>query len=237
MRSDSLIEKCCLIANPAVGNPTQYLVEQAFERNSIDWRFMTFEVEPERLGDAMRGIRALGFHGVKIGEPFQSVVSEHVDETSEAAQKSASINCISSVGEKLVGDNTVVAAFAKLVRQQFDPVGRAATIIGAGRMARVVAMALAAAGSSPITIASRNATNGQQLVETIQQQSSATAVYMPLGTESKILTSDTAVLVNATSLGSTKPEAKLAIEVSSLGPKLVVAEVAYNVGRTWLTAQ
>ena len=82
MLSESLIQKCCLIANPAAGNPTQYLVEQAFERAGLDWRFMTFEVEPERLGDAMRGIRALGFHGVKVGEPFQATVLEHVDELS-----------------------------------------------------------------------------------------------------------------------------------------------------------
>jgi shikimate dehydrogenase len=235
--SDSLIEKCCLIANPAAGNPTQYLLEQAFDRNGLDWRFMTFEVEPGRLGDAMRGIRALGFHGVKIGEPFQAAVAEHVDELTESAQKSASINCITMIDGRLVGDNTEGAAFAMLVRQQFDPVGRPTTILGAGRLARVIAMALAAAGSTPITIASRNATTGQQLVETIQQQTSATAMYVPLGSESNILNSDTAILVNATSLGSMKPEAKLPVDVRLLGPKLVVAEVAYNVGRTWLTGQ
>jgi shikimate dehydrogenase len=235
--SDSLIEKCCLIANPAAGNPTQYLLEQAFDRNGFDWRFMTFEVEPERLGDAMRGVRALGFHGVKIGEPFQAVVAEHADELTETAQKSGSINCITMIDGRLIGDNTEAAAFAMLVRQQFDPVGRSATIIGAGRLARVIAMALAAAGSTPITIASRNATDGQQLVETIQQQSSATALYVPLGSESQILNSDTALLVNATSLGSIKPEAKLPVDVQLLGPKLVVAEVTYNVGRTWLPAQ
>ena len=83
MPSATLIEKCCLIANPVAGNPTQYLVEQAFAHKGLDWRFMTFEVEPERLGDAMRGIRALGFHGVKIGEPFQESVIEHVDELTE----------------------------------------------------------------------------------------------------------------------------------------------------------
>ena len=48
---------------------------------------------------------------------------------------------------------------------------------------------------------------------------------------------DTAVVVNATSLGSTKPEAKMPVNVESLGPKLVVAEVAYNTSRTWLTHQ
>jgi shikimate dehydrogenase len=45
------------------------------------------------------------------------------------------------------------------------------------------------------------------------------------------------VLVNATSLGSIKPEAKLPLDVDSFGPKLIVVDVAYNTGRTWLTSQ
>jgi shikimate dehydrogenase len=234
--SASLIEKCCLIANPAAGNPTQYLLEQAFERNGFDWRFMTFEVEPARLGDAMRGIRALGFHGVKIGDPFQATVAEHVDEQTDVARKCGSINCITAAGERLVGDNTEATAFVALVRQQLDPVGKPATIIGSGRMARVLALALADIGSTPITVASRNATAGQQLVEMIQRQSSATAMHVPLG-GAGVVQSDTTLLVNATSIGSTKPEAKLPIDVESFGPKLVVAEVAYNTARTWLTTQ
>ena len=87
MRSATLIEKCCLIANPAAGNPTHYLVEQAFAQAGLDWRFMTFEVEPAQLGDAMRGIRALGFHGVKVGEPFNEAVIEHLDEVSDVARQ------------------------------------------------------------------------------------------------------------------------------------------------------
>ncbi len=235
MSSASLIEKCCLIANPAAGNPTQYLVEQAFERGGFDWRFMTFEVEPAGLGDAMRGTRALGFHGVKVGEPFYTSVAEFIDEQTEAAQKSGSINCITANGDRLVGDNTEAAAFLALVRQQIDPVGRPVTVLGSGRMARVIAMALAGAGSTPITIASRNATTGQQLVETVQQQSSAAAEYLPLG--AGIVRPETALLVNATSIGSTTSEAKMPLDIESLGPKLVVAETAFNTARTWLTAQ
>jgi shikimate dehydrogenase len=234
--SESLIEKCCLIANPAAGNPTQYLIEQAFEQQGLDWRFMTFEVESERLGDAMRGVRALGFHGVKIGEPFQTSVLEHVDELTDAARRCGSINCITASGERLVGDNTESAALVALVRQQVDPVGRRAVVIGAGRVARAIAIGLAGAGSTPITITSRNPTTGQQLVESIQQQTSAQAKFVPL-VGSVVIEPDTAVLVNATSLGSLKPEGKLPIDVDSFGPKLVVADVAYNTSRTWLTGQ
>ncbi len=236
MPSASLIEKCCLIANPAAGNPTQYLVEQAFERAGLDWRFMTFEVEPPSLGDAMRGIRALGFHGLKVGDPFKESVLEHVDDLTDAARRSGSVNCITATNERLIGDNTEGVALVSLVRQQADPAGRNAVIVGAGRLARAVAMELAAAGVTSITITSRNPTAGQQLAESIQRQSSATAAFVPLA-GAVAIDADTAVLVNATSLGSTKPEAKLPLDIESFGPKLVVVEAAYNTSRTWLTSQ
>lgn len=235
MPSASIIEKCCLIANPAAGNPTQYLVEQALEQQGLDWRFMTFEVEAERLGDAMRGVRALGFHGVKIGEPFQASVLEHVDELTDAARRAGSINCITATGDRLLGDNTEGAAIVALVKQQADPAGKKAVILGAGRLARAVAVELASAGVASITIASRNPTTGQQLADSIQRQTT-TAAFVPLSSAVAV-DADTAVLVNATSLGSTKPDAKMPLDVDSFGPKLVVVEAAYNTGRTWLTAQ
>lgn len=236
MPSATLIEKCCLIANPVAGNPTHYLVEQAFAHKDLDWRFMTFEVEPDRLDDAMRGIRALGFHGVKVGEPFQEAVIEHVDELTDAARGCGSINCITATEQGLVGDNTEGAALLDLVRRQVNPVGRRAMVIGAGRLARAIAHAFADAGVAPITITSRNPTTGQKLVESIRQQTAAAATFVPLS-GSVAIEPDTAVLVNATSLGSTKPDGKLPLNADSFGPKLVVAEVAYNTPRTWLTAQ
>ena len=87
----------------------------------------------------MRGIRALGFHGVKIGEPFHETVIEHLDELTEAARRCGSVNCITTEGDRLVGDNTEGLALVELVRQQITPIGRRAMIIGAGRLARAIA--------------------------------------------------------------------------------------------------
>ena len=235
--SATLIEKCCLIANPAAGNPTHYLVEQAFAQAGLDWRFMTFEVEPARLGDAMRGIRALGFHGVKIGEPFNGTVIEQLDEVSDVARRAGSVNCVTANGERLIGDNTEGAALVELLQQHINPVGRRAVILGAGRVARAIAIALVDAGVTAITIASRKEAAGQELVALIGQQSGATSTFVPLGGNSLAIDTDTAIVVNATSLGTENPEAKLPVNIESFGPKLVVAEVAYNTSRTWLTHQ
>jgi shikimate dehydrogenase len=235
--SATVIEKCCLIANPAAGNPTHYLVEQAFSQVGLDWRFMTFEVEPAQLGDAMRGIRALGFHGVKVGEPFNETVIEHLDEVSDVARRCGSVNCVTANGERLVGDNTEGAALVELLQQHINSVGRRAVILGAGRVARAIAIALVDAGVTAITVASRKETAGQELALLIGQQSGATATFVPLGGTSISIEADMAVVVNATSLGTSQPEAKLPLDIESLGPKVVIAEVAYNTSRTWLTHQ
>jgi shikimate dehydrogenase len=213
------------------------MVEQALAQNDLDWRFMTFEVEPQKLGDAMRGIRALGFRGIKIGDPFQRPVVEYIDVLSDLARRSGSVNCVTANGDELSGENTEGAALVELLQQQINPVGRKAMIVGAGRLARAIAMALADAGIASITVASRKEAAGQQLVELLQQETGAAATLITLGTDSVAVEPDTAVLVNATSLGATNPDAKLPIDVDSFGQKLVVAEVAYNTSRTWLTHQ
>jgi len=45
--SATVIEKCCLIASPVAGNPTHFMIEQAFLLAGLDWRFMSFEVDPK----------------------------------------------------------------------------------------------------------------------------------------------------------------------------------------------
>jgi shikimate dehydrogenase len=236
--SATLIEKCCLIANPVAGNPTHYLIEQAFAHKDLDWRFMTFEVEPERLGDAVRGIRALGFHGVKVAEPFQESAIEYLDELTDRARRSGSVNVITAEGERLTGDNTEGIALVGLVRKTVDPAGRRAIVIGAGRIARAIAAALAEAGASAIVVASRKPAAGQRLVELIQQQPSVACSLIDLSSGGPMaIESDIAVLINATSLGMSNAEAKLPLDPNSFDPKLVVADVAFTTSRTWLTQQ
>jgi shikimate dehydrogenase len=235
--SATLIEKCCLIANPVAGNPTHYIIEQAFAHRGLDWRFMTFEVEPAQLGDAIRGIRALGFRGVKIAEPFQEAVIEYLDGLTERAKRCGSVNCVTADGNRLTGDNTEGTALVDLVRRHVNPTGVTAMIVGAGRLARAIAVALAEAGVAAIHVVSRSEAAGKRLVDLIQAHSSTAASFAPLGTGQKSIDPEVALLVNATSIGAQDPEAKLPIDASSLTAKLVVADAAYNTSRTWLTRQ
>jgi shikimate dehydrogenase len=233
--SPTLIEKCCLIAQPVAGNPTHFMIEQAFALAGLDWRFMSFEVAPERLDDAMRGIRALGFRGVKVAEPHQESVIEYLDDLTDRARMCGSVNCVTFDGTRLVGDNTEGAALVELIEEISEVKGRRAMIVGAGRLARALAAALVQAGASSIVVASRSPTAGQRLVELIQSEKTD-ATLIEFGAKKPIkIDSEVALLVAATSLSTLNPNAPLPMDASAAGSAGIVVDVAYNSPATWLT--
>jgi shikimate dehydrogenase len=238
MTSPTLIEKCCLIASPVAGNPTHFMVEQAFLLAGLDWRFMSFEVDPKDLGDAMRGIRALGFRGVKVAEPHQVTVVEYLDEVTERARLCASVNCVTSDGSRLLGDNTEGLALVDLVRPHLDLTGKKAAVVGAGRLARVISVALAQAGVASIAVASRSPESGQRLVDFVQGETAASASLIEFSDREPIkIAADMSLLVNASSLSTSDPGASLPIELAGQSAGGVVVDVSYGSPSTWLTQQ
>ena len=57
MSSPAVQPLLALLACPVGGIPTQYVIEQTFAHHELDWRYLTFEVGPENLADAVRGLR------------------------------------------------------------------------------------------------------------------------------------------------------------------------------------
>jgi shikimate dehydrogenase len=236
--SPTLIEKCCLIAQPVAGNPTHFMVEQALALAGLDWRFMSFEVAPERLDDAIRGIRALGFRGVKVAEPFQETVLTYLDDLTERARQCGSVNCVTYDGNRLVGDNTEGIALVELLGGQAETKGRQAMILGTGRLARALATELVRSGISGLNVVGRSLESGRRFVELIRSQT-AIPVSLIQFKEKESIQIDPAVtlLINATSLGTFRPNAPLPLEAKSTSPGGIVVDVTYNSPSTWLTSE
>ncbi|MCA9267046.1 MAG: shikimate dehydrogenase, partial [Planctomycetales bacterium] len=74
------------MGQPVAGNPTQFMIERAFADCGLDWRYLTLEVPPESLADAVRGMKAMGFRGGNFTIPHKVAVIEHLDELSQAAE-------------------------------------------------------------------------------------------------------------------------------------------------------
>src|SRR5687768_12321490 len=83
----------------------------AFRQAQLDWVYLAWPVEPEDLGDAINGLRALGALGANVTMPHKESVMDHLDELSGDARSVGAVNTIQRIGSRLVGHNTDVDGF------------------------------------------------------------------------------------------------------------------------------
>jgi len=226
-------EVVCCLGQPVAGNPTQYMMEQAFAAAGLDWRYLTCEVPPDKLADAMKGLRALGFKGANFTIPHKVAVIEHLDELSPAAELMGAVNCVNRVRDKLVGENTDGKGFFQSLHEACDPTGMNVVILGAGGAARAIAVELTLAGAGQLTIVNRSPERGLMLADLVNQRTSGKAEFVPLTADYQI-PAEASVFINATSIGLGDADARAPITVESLRPDLIVADVVFNPPKTWL---
>lgn len=227
-------ELVSVFGQPVAENPTQAMIEAAFQHHGLEWRYLTIEVSPAGLGDAVKGLRAMGFRGGNLTIPHKVAVIQHLDGLSDAAALMGAVNCIVRQGDKLIGENTDGKGFVESLRAITDPKGKRVVILGAGGAARAIAVELALAGATEFTIVNRGAERGSSLVELLTSKKLATANFVPWGGDFTIPVG-TDVLINATSIGLFPDvDARIALNIDSLKSNMIVADVIPNPPRTRL---
>src|SRR6516164_10530494 len=100
----------------AAGNPTVAMIEAAYRHHGLDWRYINCEVDPQELGDAVRGARAMGWSGFNCSLPHKTAVIEHLDVLAPSAEIIGAVNCVVRDGGRLVGENTDGRGFVESLR-------------------------------------------------------------------------------------------------------------------------
>ena len=216
-----------VFGQPVDENPTQAMVEAAFAAAGLEWRYLTIEVAPDGLADAVRGARAMGFRGFNCTIPHKVAVVEHLDRLSRAAEIIGAVNCVVLEGEELVGENTDGAGFLAALRERRDPSGLRAVILGAGGAARAIAVELALAGAASITIVNRSPERGREVGALVERHAGQVRVES-LGERFEV-PPDADLVVNATSIGL-YPDVDAAVPLSleRVAGRALVADVIPN---------
>ncbi len=219
---------------PVAENPTQVMIEAAYRHHGLDWRYLTIEVAPQDLRDAVRGARAMGFRGFNCTIPHKVAVIEHLDGLGESASLMGAVNCVVRRGDQLIGENTDGKGFVKSLRELVDPTGKHVVMFGAGGAARAIGVEVALAGATKITLINRSATRGEQLAQLLADRVKVDVKFVRWDQTYKI-PEDADILINATSIGL-YPDvtARLNFDVNTLRPGMVVADVIPNPPRTLL---
>lgn len=227
-------ELTACFGQPVAENPTQVMMEAAFRHHGLDWRYLTIEVAPRDLAAAVVGARAMGFRGFNCTIPHKVAVIEHLDGLGESASVMGAVNCVVRRGDQLIGENTDGKGFVKSLKELVDPTGRRVLIFGAGGAARAISVEVALAGAAHITIVNRSQQRGEELVALLAEKVPAEAAFVPWSGPLAI-PEGTDIVINATSIGLFPDvDARLELDVESLRPGMVVADVIPNPPRTRL---
>jgi len=221
------------LSQGAAGNPTVAMIEAAYAHHGLHWRYVNMEVTPAELGVAVRGLRAVGFRGFNCSLPHKVTVIEHLDGLGESAAVMGAVNCVVLRDGKLIGENTDGKGFLESLRTTADPRGKRVVLFGAGGAARAIAVELALAGAARIDVVNRSASRGGELAALLRDRVQVAAEHIPWRGDHAV-PADADIVVNATSIGLYDAEARLPLDVDSLRPELVVADVIGNPPRTRL---
>jgi shikimate dehydrogenase len=217
----------------AAGNPTVAMVEAAFRHHGLHWRYVNMEVAPADLAAAVSGAQAMRFRGFNLSMPHKVAVIPHLDGLGESASLIGAVNCVVRRGERFIGENTDGKGFLKSLQEICDPRGKSVVLFGAGGAARAVAVEIGLTGPKQLTVVNRDESRGAALVSHLRDRLSLSVLFVPWRGDYAI-PSGTDIVINATSIGLYDADARLALDVNSLRPGMVVADVVFSPPQTRL---
>jgi shikimate dehydrogenase len=230
-----------LVGYPVEHSLSPAMHNRAFAALSLNWYYVPLPVEPERLGEAIAGLRALGFVGANVTVPHKEAVMSYLDEVAPATQAIGAVNTIVVHEGRSIGYNTDWQGFLTALSEGgFDPQGKRAVVLGAGGAARAVVYALAHAGAQ-VAVLNRTPARAEALVQdfVLLFPSSPPLFFLPLTLQTlKEQTAEAHLLVNATPVGMW-PEVDQSIWPEGLPfpAHLVVFDLVYNPRQTKLLRQ
>ncbi|HKM56880.1 MAG TPA: shikimate dehydrogenase [Isosphaeraceae bacterium] len=193
-----------VFGHPAAENPGVIIQEAAFRDLGLDrWHFLTIDVDPDKLGDAILGLKAMKFRGINCTIPHKIEALKYIDKLAPSAKLIGAVNTIINDKGVLTGENTDGQGFMiALESAGVVAKGKNVVVLGAGGAARAICVELALAGVHRLTIVNipKDMALGASLVKILKENTEASVDYVPWVDKFKI-PAGTDILVNATSIG------------------------------------
>ena len=236
MSANFKAELVACFGQPVAENPTGAMQEAAFQAVGLNWRYLTVEVPPGKLRDAITGMRAFGMQGVNLTIPHKVAVMEYLDEIAPDAAIIGAVNTVRRNGNRLIGENTDGKGFLRGVRADagVDPRDKRVVVLGAGGAARAIVTELALSGASDVLVLNRSAGRGEQMVAGLRSKTAAPLRFAQWQ-DTYVVPGDTDILVNATSIGLYPDvDSMPPVNLDGAHPRMLVCDVVFNPPETLL---
>lgn len=218
-----------LLGHPVAHSLSPRIHNVAFAARDLDLFYLAFDVQPDRLGEAVGGLLALGARGANVTVPFKEAVLPLVGRLDPLAEQVGAVNTLVWEEGRFAGYNTDVYGFLMSVEHAWGraPAGARCLVLGAGGAARAVVIGLLRAGAEQVWVYNRTRSRAEALCRAAGNWGQTPC--QAIGIE-QLRTSAAAadLIVNATSAGSHDPIKESAVFVDRVGKKHMVMELLYG---------
>ena len=144
-----------------LGNPVQHSLSPAMQNAALqalglNWRYLALPCEEKALAQVMKGLRAVGCHGLNVTIPHKQAVTSLCSQLSTAARRLQAVNTLIPDGEDgWCGTNTDVEGFLAPLGGSERWRDQRAVVLGCGGSARAVVAGLQTLGLASIQVIGR----------------------------------------------------------------------------------
>ena len=216
------MKKFLVIGNPIKHSLSPKLHNYWFKKNNIVANYEKRQIYAGDLEKIVDEIKQENLHGVNITVPFKNKIIEYLDELSDEAKNTQSVNTIYKSNGKIVGHNTDITGFELALRHtKYDAQGKKILILGAGGVVSSIIVALNSLKVSKIKLMNRTADNALRIKEK----------FSDIEVVNWGDSCDFDMIINATSLGLNKGD-KIDIDFDKISGNKFFYDVIYNPAET-----
>jgi shikimate dehydrogenase len=219
----------CIIGNPIEHSMSPLMHNAAINDLNLDYIYLAFNVLPNNLKLAVKGIRAFKFIGINVTLPFKQKIMKYLDEIDPIARRIGAINTIKNNDGYLTGKNTDAEGGLRAIKNAgYTISGKKILLLGAGGAACALAFKMAEEVNK-IIILNRDLKRALKLSNNIRK-------YVRINVAAKKLNDDVLkeecikadIIINSTPIGMYPNVDESPIPVESLHEDLIVFDIVYN---------
>ena len=212
------MKKFLVIGNPINHSLSPLLHNYWIKNNNIEAIYEKKKLDTDQLKRLILEIRNKKINGVNVTVPFKKEVIPFLDELSDEAQSTQSVNTIYIKDNRVMGHNTDIVGFEKSIKKsKYSLKNKEVLILGAGGVVPSIIFALIKMKVSKIKISNRTKKKAEDLKNFFK--------------EIEILewgeVSDFDMIINATSLGLKKQD-NINLYLSFISKNKLFYDVIYN---------
>ena len=212
------MKKYIVIGNPIEHSLSPKLHNYWIKKNNINAVYDKKRIDQSELENIIFEVKEGKISGINVTVPFKKAAIPFLDELSNEANKTQSVNTIYLNNGKIIGHNTDAAGFELAIKYlKYNINNKRIFILGAGGVVPSIIFSLNKMQPSKIILSNRTRDKAENLKELFKNVEIINWGEMP----------DFDMIINATSLGL-KEEDEIKLDISNVGNNKIFYDVIYN---------